>query len=116
MFLAEPEVQAALRPKIVGRFGKSIYMAQTLWNFLEIMDVKVSKGQGLKSIMEHCSLKPEEVIAFGDEENDLPMFAVAGFSVAPSNAKDHVKAAADIVIGSNAEDGVAAFLEEFFSL
>jgi hydroxymethylpyrimidine pyrophosphatase-like HAD family hydrolase len=42
------------------------------------------------------------------------MFSVAGFSAAPSNAKDIVKAQADFVIGSNAEDGVAAFLEDFF--
>ena len=116
MFLAEPELHAALRLKFDERFSKSVYIAQTLKNFLEIMDAKVSKGQGLKLVMEHCSLKSEEVLAFGDEENDLPMFAAAGFSAAPSNAKDSVKAAADMVIGSNAEDGVAAFLEEFFGL
>ena len=116
MFLAEPEVQAALRPRLEERFGASVYIVQTYRTFLEIMDAKVSKGQGLKVIMEHLSLKGEEVIAFGDEENDLPMFTAAGFSVAPSNAKDKVKAAADLVIGSNAEDGVAAFLEEFFGI
>jgi len=116
MFLAEPDVQAVLRTKLEGRFGNSVYIAQTLRNFLEVMDSKVSKGEGLKLVMDHYSLKSEEVMAFGDEENDLPMFAVAGFSAAPSNAKDCVKAAANIVIGSNAEDGVAAFLEEFFNL
>ena len=114
MFLAEPEVQAKLRPRLDERFGKSVYVAQTLRTFLELMDAKVSKGEGLRFAMERRSLKSEEVIAFGDEENDLPMFAAAGFSVAPSNAKDSVKAAADVVIGSNAEDGVAAFLEKFF--
>ena len=116
MFLAEPDVLDALRLKIDKRFGKSIYIAQTLRTFLEIMDSRVSKGQGLKLVMEHYSLKREEILAFGDEENDLPMFAVAGFSAAPFNAKDNVKAAADVVIASNAEDGVAAFLEEFFGL
>jgi len=114
MFLAEPEVLAAIRPKLEGHFRGSIYIAQTLRTFLELMNVKVSKGQGLKFVMERCSLKREEVIAFGDEENDLTMFAVTGFSAAPSNAKDAVKAQADIIMGSNAEDGVAAFLEGFF--
>ena len=116
MFLAEVDVQAALRPKIDERLGNSVYIAQTYRTFLEIMDAKVSKGEGLKVAMERLSIKSEEVIAFGDEENDLPMLIAAGYSAAPSNAKDNVKAAADIVIGSNAEDGVAAFLEEFFSL
>jgi len=116
MFLAEPELFAELRLRLDERLGKSVYIAQTLRTFLEVMDAKVSKGQGLSFVMERLSLKREDVIAFGDEENDVPMFTNAGFSVAPSNAKDAVKAKADLVIGSNAEDGVAAFLEEFFAL
>jgi len=116
MFLAEPDVLESLRSKIAERFGNSIYMALTLKTFLEVMNAGVSKGNGLQFVMEQYSLKREEVLAFGDEENDLPMFAVAGFSAAPGNAKDSVKAAANIVIGSNAEDGVAAFLEETFRL
>jgi hypothetical protein len=116
MFLVEPEVQAGLRPILDKHFGNSVYIAQTHRSFLEIMDAKASKGQGLKFVMECLSLKSEEIIAFGDEENDLPLFDFAGFSAAPSNAKDSVKAAADIVIGSNAEDGVAVFLEDFFML
>jgi Cof subfamily protein (haloacid dehalogenase superfamily) len=114
MFLAEPEIQAVIRPRLDERFGKSVYVTQTLRTFLEIMDAKVSKGRGLKIVMERCSLKAEEVMAFGDEENDLPMFKYAGFSAAPSNAKESVKAAATVVVGSNAEDGVAAFLEDIF--
>jgi 5-amino-6-(5-phospho-D-ribitylamino)uracil phosphatase len=116
MFLAEPELLAKLRLRLDERLGESVYIAQTLRTFLEVMDAKVSKGQGLSFVMERLSLKREEVIAFGDEENDIPMFANAGFSVAPSNAKDAVKAKANLVVGSNAEDGVAAFLEEFFAL
>jgi Cof subfamily protein (haloacid dehalogenase superfamily) len=116
MFLAEPEVLAAIRPRLEEHFKGSVYIAQTLRTFLELMNVNVSKGQGLKFVMERCSLKREEVIAFGDEENDLTMFAVAGFSAAPSNAKDTVKIQADAVMGSNTEDGVAAFLEGFFGL
>ena len=114
MFLAEPEVLAEIRPKLEAHFKGSVYIAQTLRTFLELLNVKVSKGQGLKFVMERCSLKPGEVIAFGDEESDLTMFAIAGFSAVPANAKEAVKAQADVVIGSNAEDGVAAFLEEFF--
>ena len=116
MFLAEPEVQTVLRAKLGERLGGSVYIAQTLRNFLEVMDAKVSKGEGLKTAMERLSLKKEEIIAFGDEENDLPMFSAAGFSAAPANARDSVRKAADIVIGLSADDGVAVFLEEFFGL
>ena len=116
MFIGNPESLAVIRQRLEEHFGGSVYIVQSMDNFLEILSTKASKGQGLSFVMEHLSLKSEEVIAFGDEENDLPMFAAAGFSVAPSNAKDEVKARADLVVGSNAEDGVAAFLEEFFGL
>jgi len=78
------------------------------------MAAGVSKGEGLKTVMACRGLKPEEVIAFGDEENDLPMFVAAGFSAAPSSAKENVRQAADFVFGSNAEEGLAIFLEELF--
>jgi Cof subfamily protein (haloacid dehalogenase superfamily) len=115
MFLAEPELLAELRLRLEERLGR-VYIAQTLRTFLEVMDEGVSKGHGLSFARERLALKREEVIAFGDEENDIPMFAEVGFSVAPSNAKEAVKAKADLVIGSNAEDAVAVFLEEFFAL
>jgi Cof subfamily protein (haloacid dehalogenase superfamily) len=115
MFVAEPGLQDVLRPKIEERFGDTVYIAGTLKNFLEIMG-RVSKGQGLRSVLGYRGLKPEEVMAFGDEENDIPMFEAVRFSAAPANAKDTVKARADLVIGPNTEDGVAAFLEEFFGL
>jgi Cof subfamily protein (haloacid dehalogenase superfamily) len=116
MFLAEPDVQEALRPKLTERFGSRIYVARTLRTFLEIMDAGVSKGRGLKIALEQRGLSPSELIALGDEENDLPMFETAAFSAAPANAKESVRNKADVVIGSNAEDGVAAFLEESFRL
>ena len=116
MFLADPEILDSLRPRLDEHFGESVYIARSTAAFLEVLNSEVSKGRGLEIAMERLSLKREEVIAFGDEENDLPMFGAAGFSVAPSNAKENVKALADLVTGSNAEDGAAAFLEEYFCL
>jgi Cof subfamily protein (haloacid dehalogenase superfamily) len=114
MFLAEPPVQDRIRPKLEERFGGSIYVARTFPTFLEVMNASVSKGRGLSLALEYRGIKPEETAAFGDEENDLPMFALAAFSAAPANAKEPVKAAADMVVGPNTEDGIAAFLEKTF--
>ncbi|MDR0494602.1 MAG: Cof-type HAD-IIB family hydrolase [Treponema sp.] len=114
MFIAEPDVLAAIRPKLTGRFGGSIYITGSYPTFLEIMSAGVSKGEGLKTVMECRGLKPEEVLACGDEENDLPMFKVAGFSAAPSSAKEKIRQAADYVFGPNTEEGLAGFLEEYW--
>jgi Cof subfamily protein (haloacid dehalogenase superfamily) len=114
MFITDPELHDELRRKMLDRFGSRIYIVRTFPTFLEIMNAGVSKGAGLKTVMGCRGLKPEEVIAFGDEDNDIPMFDAAGFSAAPSNAREKVRQAADFVFGSNAEEGLAAFLEERF--
>jgi len=115
MFICDPSLHDELRRKMGERFGDSIYMARSYPTFLEIMNAGVSKGEGLKTAMKCRGLKMEELIAFGDEENDLPMFSVAGFSAAPSSAKEKVREAADFVFGSNAEEGLAVFLEKLFN-
>ncbi|MDR1278729.1 MAG: Cof-type HAD-IIB family hydrolase [Treponema sp.] len=114
MFIAEPEVQDAIRPLLIERFGGRIYAARTYPLFLELMAAGVSKGTGLRAAMKNRGLDAAGVIALGDEENDLPLFEAAGFSAAPANAKETVRAAAGTIIGSNAEDGVAAYLEGLF--
>jgi Cof subfamily protein (haloacid dehalogenase superfamily) len=114
MFLAEPEILDKLRPIIETRYGDDVYVVRSTSTFLEILNPNVSKGLGLGLALEHRGIKPEQTMVFGDEENDLPMFDHAGFAVCPANAKDNVKAKADYITGSNAEDGIAAFLEEVF--
>ena len=114
MFIGDGESQNLIRPVIEERYGGKLYIAGTLKQFLEIMHPGVSKGEGLKTALKARGLCPSQVIAFGDEENDLPMFGLASYALAPANAKDTVRHAADRIIGANSEDGVAAFLEENF--
>ena len=114
MFVTDPALHDKIRRKMLDRFGSRIYISCTYLTFLEIMNAGVSKGEGLKTVMACRDLKPEEIIAFGDEENDLPMFSVAGFSAAPSSARENVRQAADFIFGSNEEEGLAVFLEELF--
>ena len=113
-FITDPGLHEEIRKKMTGRFGSRIYIARTYPTFLEIMAAGVSKGEGLKTVMNCRGLRPEEVMAFGDEENDLPMFNAAGFSAAPLNAKEKVRDSADYVFGSNAEEGLADFLNKFY--
>jgi Cof subfamily protein (haloacid dehalogenase superfamily) len=114
MFITEPEMHDVIRKKMIERFGQRIYVARTFSTFLEIMTTGVSKGAGLKTVMRHRGLDAKSVLALGDEENDMLMFNVAGFSAAPSNAREKVQDAADFIFGSNAEEGLATFLEEIF--
>lgn len=71
------------------------------------------KADGIRSALERYGLKVEEVIAFGDGENDIPMLEISGIGVAMGNAGQIVKDAADYVTCSVQEDGVCVALRHF---
>jgi len=114
MFIADPSLHDEIRKRMFDRFNDQISVIRSYPTFLEVLNNGVSKGEGLKTAMRHRGLNPKEVIAFGDEENDLSMFAEAGFSAAPANAREKIRDAADFVYGSNTEEGMAVYLEELF--
>jgi hydroxymethylpyrimidine pyrophosphatase-like HAD family hydrolase len=111
MFIGEGPKLEAVQARLEKDLPGETTQARSSPTFLEVMLYGVSKGRGLLSAMDRRGLKAEEVIAFGDEENDLPMFAVTGSAIAPANARQTVREAADTVIGPNDEDGVAVYLE-----
>lgn len=112
MFITKAEVQDALRNAIAERFGDSITIVRSSPIYLEVIAKGVSKGTGLHKALEYAGIDPQAAIAFGDEENDLPMFSAAGFSAAPTNSIKEALEKATFTIPSNADDGVACFLEE----
>lgn len=80
--------------------------------FCEITRSGVTKAMTLDLLAVQLEMSAEQVIAFGDMPNDLPMLRWAGRSVAMANAHPDVLAAADETTLSNDEDGVARWLEE----
>ena len=63
--------------------------------------------------MHIIGITTDSMIAFGDDYADIGMLQLCGTGVAMGNAIDEVKAKADIVIGSNDEDGIADFIEKW---
>jgi hydroxymethylpyrimidine pyrophosphatase-like HAD family hydrolase len=80
---------------------------------IELNTLTGNKGHALEAFAAKNGIGPDEVMAFGDSENDLTMLKAAGTGVAMGNALPEVKAAADIVTLSNDEDGVAALIEKY---
>jgi Cof subfamily protein (haloacid dehalogenase superfamily) len=78
---------------------------------VEISAAGVSKAAALAELCAELDVSPEEVVAFGDYLNDLPMLEWAGHAVAVANAHPDVLAAADEITASNADDGVALILD-----
>lgn len=79
---------------------------------LEVMMPGVDKGSALEFLARRLEIPPEQVMAFGDNTNDLPMLSYAGASVAMANGEESVRHAARFVAPHHAEGGVGKFLFE----
>ncbi|EOI1328021.1 pyridoxal phosphatase [Citrobacter koseri] len=87
------------------------------WSWHDQVDIAQagnSKGKRLAQWVETQDLSMSQVIAFGDNFNDLSMLKNAGLGVAMGNAVDEVKASADLVIGTNTESGIAEVVNQYF--
>ena len=71
----------------------------------------VTKENAILRMGEGLGIGPEEIAAFGDDLADIGMLKLCGLGAAMGNALEEVKAAADLVIGSNDEDGIADWLD-----
>lgn len=77
----------------------------------QIMHAEVSKWNSIQHVLQHLNRDASEVIAFGDDYNDMEMIEKCGIGVAMSNAVEELKSVAKFIAKSNDEDGVATFLE-----
>lgn len=105
-----PEAETALNLAIdalPSTFYKRFNGVKSRAYLFEILPKQVSKGSALLQLAEILGCTAENIMACGDEENDLAMLEIAGFAVAMGNATPIVKAAAHYVTGTNEESGVA---------
>ena len=97
-------------------FGKNLNIVKTNPEYLEFMNKCVNKGNALKALAQYYGIKRDEIIAFGDGENDLEMILYAGISVVPKNAKEKIKKYAKIVSDYSNDDAyIAKYLNGFLS-
>jgi Cof subfamily protein (haloacid dehalogenase superfamily) len=100
--------------RTLGPLAESTHSSSSA--LVEISAAGVTKAAGLAWLCEREGYTAQDVIAFGDMPNDVPLLTWAGHSVAMGNAHPAVRAAADEVTLTNDEDGVAAYLERAFDL
>lgn len=79
--------------------------------FIELVPKGIDKGASLSWLAEKLNIHSDQIIAFGDESNDISMLRFVGMGVAVVNATQPAKAAADLITKSNNEDGVAHVLD-----
>jgi Cof subfamily protein (haloacid dehalogenase superfamily) len=110
--IGDAETLRDKRRELERIFAGKLYVTQSSFDLIEFLHPEVSKGNALKAIAADLRIPPQEIVAIGDNHNDIGMIRFAGLGVAMGNAHDEVKTQADYVTLSNAEDGVARVIEE----
>lgn len=109
----------AVSVELTRQFGS--YVDVRTWGgptaILEIVSKGIQKAKGVQEIANYLSIDQQDVIAFGDEHNDLELLDYAGWGVAMANGTDQLKGIAnDVTPLSNQEDGLAVYLEKLLKL
>lgn len=111
LLAAEPDRIPAIYQEMEAQAWHEIDMARSAEFFIEIFPHGVNKGSALLAICRKLGVMPEETIAVGDQELDIPMLEAAGFGIAMGNAVAQLKEKADFVTKSNNESGIAYALD-----
>ena len=105
----DPDEMLARVREVVGDLVEVTHSSTR--GLMEISASGVSKAVALSRLADELGVPADEVVAFGDMPNDLPMLGWAGHAVAVANAHPDVLAAADEITASNDDDGVARVIE-----
>ena len=103
---------AALLAKHVGLQGDITYSTNN--GLIEVMPLGISKATGVAEVAHPLGIAADDVVAFGDMPNDVPMIRWAGLGIAMGNADPEVMDAADEVTAPNTDDGLARVLERWW--
>ena len=96
--------------QITVRLPDEVYCTVAAQQLLQFMSHKATKWNGIRQMLEHDGISPDQAVFFGDDNDDIEPIIKCGRGVAVANALDCVKQAADEIAESNDDDGVAKYL------
>ena len=112
MVVGEERSESVLR-EINDLFDGHVRAVSSGYGCIDILQDGIHKAWGLVELLKRWNLKPEQIMAFGDSENDIEMLELAGISYAMENAEDAVKRVATKVAPANSQAGVYKVLENW---
>ncbi|WP_245249705.1 sugar-phosphatase [Vagococcus allomyrinae] len=111
MFVDQAELLERAIPQIPAELYNDYTMLHSMPFFFEFLNKEASKGRAVRDLAEMLNIQQHEIMAIGDNENDLDMLTYAGVGVAMANASDNAKKAANVITKSNDQQGVAYAVE-----
>ncbi|WP_125702354.1 Cof-type HAD-IIB family hydrolase [Lacticaseibacillus daqingensis] len=113
LFVGPEALLDAAEAGVRAQFGQTHSVLRAGRNFLEVMHEGVTKGQALRDLGAVLGIPAANMMAVGDEGNDIAMFEAVGCAVAMGNGTEAAKAAADFVTATNDEDGLALAIKRY---
>ena len=112
MVVGEERLDSVLQ-EINDLFDGHVRAVSSGYGCIDILQDGIHKAWGLVELLKRWNLKPEQIMAFGDSENDIEMLELAGISYAMENAEDAVKEVATKIAPANSQAGVYQVLENW---
>ena len=112
MVVGEERLDSVLQ-EVNDLFDGHVRAVSSGYGCIDILQDGIHKAWGLVELLKRWDLKPEQIMAFGDSENDIEMLELAGISYAMENAEEAVKEIATKVAPANSQAGVYQVLENW---
>ena len=112
MVVGEERLDSVLQ-EVNDLFDGRVRAVSSGYGCIDILQDGIHKAWGLVELLKRWNLKPEQIMAFGDSENDIEMLELAGISYAMENAEEAGKEIATKVAPANSQAGVYKVLENW---
>ena len=112
MVVGEERLDSVLQ-EVNDLFDGRVRAVSSGYGCIDILQDGIHKAWGLVELLKRWNLKPEQIMAFGDSENDMEMLELAGISYAMESSEDRVKEIATEVAPANSQAGVYKVLENW---
>ena len=99
--------------KLKEKYQSKLYIIRSTPYYCEVSNPEASKSSALCFLRDYWGFKPEEVLAIGDQDNDIDMIKAAGIGVAMGNGTPNLKDSADFITKSLDEDGFSYAMEKY---
>lgn len=108
MYIDDPDyLDSKIKSPLFNQMKNRVVLSKTEPFYYEATAAGVDKGKGLAILCDHLGIDASQVMALGDQANDLPMIKYAGIGVAMGNAVEVTKENADMITADCDHDGVA---------
>ena len=113
LIYAPPAEEEKYKKLVSERLPQGLHALGSKPGFIEIGSVSVTKGSAVEALARELGIERAQVCAIGDNTLDQDMIEWAGVGCCVANGKDSVKAASDMILPAQAEEGVAWFVEKY---